>query len=275
MRRVLGRVAATAVAVVVGTGCNAARDIKDAAQGLSNLETNAKELEARLARSKELTYTATYERTGTDGRTEEVVIAQKPPKSMYRQGETLLVDDGQTIFSCSKSDGNDRCEKVGDHTEDGIYGAGLGFGFAFSPAAVLGLYTTAALTPGVEAGKSSRDIAGQRSECVSVRFTEGSEKDKRFESCTTDDGIFSFSDDGEGNVVTLTRYEKDAADSLFALPDQAGPADSTSTTTGSTTTTTRPSRSSASSTTTSTSRSSSSTTSTSTPTGGPDMSTTG
>jgi len=218
MRRVVG----TIVAAAVLTACGAAKDIRDAAEGVKNAEKDTKELEARLARSKDLTYTATYEVKATDGKTEEVVVAQRPPKSSYKQGDTQIIDDGQKVISCSKSGGKDECLEVGPHTDAGVYGAGAGlgggFGFAFNPATFVGLYTTAAIVPGVEAGKSSRNIAGQDSECVSIKVTRGSDAGQGFEGCTTNDGIFTYSDDGDGSIVTLRKFEKSADDAEFTPP---------------------------------------------------------
>lgn len=270
MGRVMGTIVAAGASAVLIGGCGTARDIKDAAEGLKNAEKDTKELEARLARSKELTYTATYESKSKDGRTEQVVVAQKPPKSSYKQGDTLLIDDGQQVASCTSRDGKDECVEVGPHTDAGIYGVGTGFSFAFNPASFVGLFTTAALIPGVEAGKSSREIAGQKSECVSVKVTRGSDRGEAFEGCTTGDGIFSYSDDGEGNIVTLTKFEKSASDSLFTPParvrTQQDIIDDATTSTSRATSTSRSSTSSSSS-------SSSSPMSTSST--GPDTTTTG
>ena len=218
MQTLRGTIGAGAAALLLLGGCGAARDIKDAANGLKNAEKDSKELEARVARSKEIIYTATYEIKSKDGKTEQTVVAQKPPKAAYTQGETQLIDDGQRVVTCSKTSGKAECTEVGPHTDAGIYGVGAGFAFAFNPATFIGLYTTAAILPGVEAGKSTRDVAGQKSECVSIKITRGSDSGKSFEGCTTDDGIFTFSDDGEGNVVTMTKFDKQASDSLFTPP---------------------------------------------------------
>jgi len=266
MRKVLG-------ALVVG--CGAARDIKDAANGIKNAEKDSKDLEARLARSKDLTYTATYDVKSKDGKTEQVVLAQKPPKSSYKQGDVQILDDGQKVISCTRDQGKDQCVEVGPHTDAGVYGAGAGvgagFGFAFNPATFVGLYTTAAIVPGVEAGKSTRDVAGQKSECVSIKITRGTDSGKHFEGCTTEDGIFSSSDDGDGNVVTLTKFDKSASDSAFTPPAKVRTQqdmidDATSTTSERSTTTSRSSSSSSSSSTsTSTSLDTTSTSDTSIP----------
>jgi len=213
-----GTVLVGAAAVVLMGGCGAAHDIKDAANGIKNAEKDGKELEARVARSKQITYTATYDRKGKDGKTEEIAIAQQPPKSSYKAGDTQVIDDGQRVISCSKSSGKVECVDLGPHTDAGVYGVGGAFSFAFNPASFVGLYTAAAIIPGVDAGRSTREVAGQKSSCVSIKISSGNEKGKSFEGCTTDDGVFTFSDDGEGNVVTMTKFEKRASDSSFTPP---------------------------------------------------------
>lgn len=216
----LGKLAGAAGLGVMLVGCGAAGDLKDAADGIKNVEKDQKDIEARLARAKDLTYTATYEVKSKDGTTEQLVVAQKPPKSSYRQGGLLLVDNGERVASCTKDNGKDECVDVGPHTDAGIYGvgAGAGFAFAFNPAAFPGLYVTAAIVPGVDAGRSNRDIAGQPSECLSIKITRGSEQGQGLVGCTTEDGVFSLYDDSEGNVTTLVKYEKSAAASAFETP---------------------------------------------------------
>lgn len=263
MRRWLGP--AVAAALLIGAGCGAARDLKDAADGLKNAERDTKELEARLARARDLTFTATYEVKSKDGKTEEIVLAQKPPKSSYGQGDTRLIDDGDTVVSCSKRNGKDECVELGPHTDAGIFGIGGGFNFAFNPATFVGLYTTAAIVPGVEAGKSTRDIAGQKSECVSIKVTRGSDAGQGFEGCTSDDGIFTYSDDGDGNVVTLKRFEKRADDADFTPPAKVRTQQDVIDDATSTTVRSGPSRSSTSSSSTSTSTTEPTTTSTTEP----------
>jgi len=213
-----GRALIGAAAIVLIGGCGAARNIKDAADGIKDAAKDSKDLEARVAKSKEITYTATYESKSKDGRTEEVVITQRPPKSSYKQGDSQIIDDGLRVISCSKSSGKTECVDVGPHTDAGVYGMGGAFSFAFNPASFIGLYTAAAIIPGVDAGRSTRDIAGQASKCVSIKLSAGSDKGKSFEGCTTEDGVFTFSDDGEGNVVTLTKFEEQASDASFTPP---------------------------------------------------------
>lgn len=218
MRKVLGSVICGGVALLLLSGCGAIGDVKDAAEGLKNAGDDVKDLEAKLARSREVTYTATYEVKSKDGKTEEIVVAQKPPKASYTQGETQLIDDGTRVVSCTKNSGTTECVEVGPHTDTGIYGVAAGFNFAFNPVTFIGLYTTAAIVPGVDAKRDTREIAGQKSECVSFKFTRGSDAGKGLEGCTTEDGIFTYSDDSEGDIVTLTKFERSADDSRFTPP---------------------------------------------------------
>jgi outer membrane lipoprotein-sorting protein len=242
MRRFMTSIGASALALAFLAGCGAASDIKDAAQGIASAGKDAEELQRKFDLSKTLTFTATYEFKSKDGKTSEVVVSQKPPKASYKQPDSQLIDDGNRLVNCTKStEGATQCLDVGPHTETGLYGfagGGAGFGFAFNPATFIGLYTTAAIVPGVEAGKDTRDIAGQKSDCVSIKITEGADSGKRFEGCTTEDGVFTFSDDGEGNVATLTKFERSADDSAFVPPVKPKTqdeliADATSTTKGS------------------------------------------
>jgi outer membrane lipoprotein-sorting protein len=244
MRRLITSIGGSVLTLALLAGCGTASDIKDAAQGIASASKDAQDLQERLDRSKGLTFTATYEFKSKDGKIEEIVVAQKPPKGSYKQTDSQLIDDGTRLISCSKNtDGTQQCLDVGPHTDTGLYGfTGAGSGFAFNPQAFIGLYTTAAILPGVEAGKDTRDIAGQKSDCVSIRITEGTDKGKHYEGCTTEDGVFSLSDDGEGNVATLKRFDRSADDSNFVPPVQPKTPDdlvreATSTTEGSTGTT--------------------------------------
>lgn len=220
MRRVMTSIGGNVLALALLAGCGTASDIKDAAQGIASASKDAQDLQQKFDRSKGLTFTATYEFKSKDGKIDEIVVAQKPPKGSYKQADSQLIDDGTRLISCTKNtDGTQQCLDVGPHSDTGIYGfAGAGFGFAFNPQAFIGLYTTAAILPGVEAGRDTRDIAGQKSDCVSIRVTEGTDKGKHYEGCTTEDGVFSLSDDGEGNRATLKKFERSADDSNFVPP---------------------------------------------------------
>jgi hypothetical protein len=266
MWRNTSKLACAALAVASLAGCGAANDIKDAAKGLKDASKSSQELQAQLDKAKTLTYTATYDLKDKDGKVTHLTIAQKPPKSLYKQDQTEFVDDGVKTYSCQPGDGGQQqCLELGAHQADGGFAAAGGFTFAFNPATFVGLYEAAAIVPGVDASKSTRDIAGQKSDCYAITSTRGSDKGKKFEGCTTGDGVFSFSDDGDGNVVTLTKYEKSAADSLFVLPAKP---QTTQDLIDNATSTTRPSS------TTSTTESSTTTTSESTTTSSEDTTTT-
>jgi hypothetical protein len=205
------------------SGCgaiNAAKDVKDAAKGLAGASKDAEEFQQKYERSKTLTFSATYTIKKPGSPDETFTIDQKPPKSAYRQPDSSLIDDGTKLYSCTKAEGKDQCTEVGQHTEAGLFGF-AGFGFAFNPAAMPGLFVAAAIAPGVNASKSSRSIAGLQSDCIALNFTAGSDAGKKYEGCTSTDGVLTYSLDTNGSEVTLTRYETSVSDSAFTLPAQA------------------------------------------------------
>jgi len=207
-----------ASAIVLVGACSGGGGSGGGAGGVKDAAKDSKDLEARVARSRQITYTAMYEVKGPDTGPEEVVITQRPPKSSYQQGDKQIIDDGLRVASCAMSNGKTECVDGGPHTDAGVYGTGGAFSFAFNPASFIGLYGAAANIPGVDARRSTRVIGGQSSTCVSIKLGAGSDNGKSFEGCTTNDGVFTFSDDGEGNVVTLTKLEKKASDASFTPP---------------------------------------------------------
>jgi hypothetical protein len=262
VKRTIAALGGIAALTSLLTGCgaiNAAKDVKDAAKGIANAEKDAKDFEAKYEKSKTLTFSATYTVKKPGAPDETITVTQKPPKSLYKQGDTLLVDDGIKLYNCTKSDGKEQCIEIGPHTESGLFGAGVGlgggFGFAFNPAQFTGLYLAAAIVPGVNASKSQREVAGLQSDCTRLEFTQGEDKGKRLDGCTSTDGVFTYSYATDGTEVTLTKYDTSVSDSAFTLPAKAQSTDdlirdSTSTTesssTSSTTSTTEASTTSSS-----------------------------
>jgi hypothetical protein len=208
-------------AIVLLTSCSAINNAKDAAKGLANASKDAEEMQARLEKSKTLTYSAIYSVKKPGSPDETITLTQKPPKSAYKQGDTLFVDDGSKLYTCTKSDGKDQCVETGPHTDNGIFAGGLGFGFLFNPAQFTGLYVAAAIVPGVNASKSSREVGGLQSDCTKLDFTEGTDKGKSLEGCTSTDGIFTYSHATDSTEVLLTKYSSSVSDSAFELPAKA------------------------------------------------------
>lgn len=235
MRR-LSAVAGASLLLAVA-GCDGVREVRDAGAGLDERARSMRDLAATFEGVAKLTYTATYEWRRSDGVNVHPVLAQRPPRSSFRQGDQLLVDDGQRLVHCAGQRGQERCREVGPHTGAGVYAAASeipGSSLAvLHPTPFLGYYSAPSLIQGASTSRTRRIIAGESSECVTVEHTQGDAKGKRFGGCTTNDGIVSRYDDGEGNVVTLTRLERSVDDALLAWPaaalGQQGGATSTTT----------------------------------------------
>ena len=167
-----------------------------------------------------LTFTATYAARAPDWTTDQIVMAQKPPQSMYQKGSTRLLDDGQHTFTCNEHG----CRQTGRHVDSKVTLPALesteappivasAFGRGFSPTTFRLVYLQAAMGMRTHLTSRTREIAGKTSECYTVVSTLEGQKD--IVGCMSRQGIFTFSDDREGTVVELTKLEHDAADSLF------------------------------------------------------------
>ena len=212
-------VVALVVALIGGTSCGAiseAKKIKDVASGKT--AKRIQDFEKRAEAAKTLTYTVDYEGRSKGDKPEKIHIAQKPPKSVYQQGDSTFIDDGKKTFLCtpdSNSGGKIQC------LESGPSGANpQGFVQALSVTGVFAGLTALAIVPGITVKDTTRTIAGEKVDCVTVESTRKVAKGK-FESCVTKDGILASNDDGEGNVFTMTSFKRSAADSEFKLPGPA------------------------------------------------------
>jgi hypothetical protein len=203
------------IALVTMSGCGAvkeAKKVKDLASGKTGKKIE--EFQKRSEAAAKLVYTADYEGQSKGNKPEKVHIAQKPPKSLYSQGDTEIIDDGSKTYICSP-DGNTP-PKI-QCLESGPSGVNpQGFTQVLSSTAVFAGLTALAIIPGVNVKESTRSVAGENLDCISIEANK-----KKFESCVTKDGILGFTDDGEGNVFTLTSFNRSASDSDFKLPGKA------------------------------------------------------
>jgi hypothetical protein len=203
------------VALVTMSGCGAVKEagkVKDLASGKT--AKKIQDFQKRSEAAAKLTYTADYEGQSKGNQPEKVHIAQKPPKSIYSQGDTQVIDDGSKTYICSP-DGNTP-PKI-QCLESGPSGVNpQGFTQVLSSTAVFAGLTALAIIPGVNVKESTRSVAGENLDCISIEANK-----KKFESCVTKDGILGFTDDGDGNVFTLTSFKRSASDSDFKLPGKA------------------------------------------------------
>ena len=207
------------VALVALSGCGAigeAKKIKDVASGKTAKQIE--DFQKRADKAKTLTYTVEYQGTSSNGsKSEKIFIAQKPPKSVYKQGDSTIIDDGSKTFVCSPDSSTNQTQCL----ESGPSGASpQGFVQALSVTGVFAGLTALAIVPGITVKNSSRNIAGEKVDCVSVESTRKNDKGK-FESCVTSDGILAFTDNGDGDVFTMTSFKRSASDSDFKLPGKA------------------------------------------------------
>jgi hypothetical protein len=162
-----------------------------------------------------LTYTAEYDST-SGGKTEKLRIVQKPPKSRYEQGGSIVINDGSKTVVCSddSSSGKPQCLDAG---ADSGGGSVASFTQVFNAPTLFAGLSVLAIVPGVKVTESKKTLAGQSLDCVKVDVS--SEK-KSAESCVTSDGVMGFWDGGDGNTFTLTQFSRSASDSEFTPPSQ-------------------------------------------------------
>ena len=200
------------VALILTPGCgalNTARKVKDIASGkaLKRVEDYQKRAEA----GTKLTFTADYEGRSKGNQPEKIHIAQKPPKSLYQQGDTTVVDDGTKVFICSPDASNS--SKI-QCLDSGAHGTSpQGFVALLSTTTVFAGLSALAIVPGIDVKETKRDVAGEKLDCI-----KASKGNDHIESCVTKDGILGFTDDGSGNIFTLTSFKRSASDSDFKLP---------------------------------------------------------
>ena len=242
-------VGAAIFALLSTSGCSAvstANKVRNLANG--NTAKEVQDFQKRAEAAKNLTYTAAYDsQSAGTNKAEKIRIVQKPPKSLYAQGDTVFIDNGSRTITCSpdSSQGNKmQCLDVGPTGANPAT-----FTQLFSAPALLQSLAVFAILPGVAVTKPTRNLAGENLDCVRITI---SKENKHVESCVTSDGVLGFYDTGDGNTFTLTSIKRSAADKDFDAPAKPVTADelskqlqnqATSTTLRSTTTTTESSSS--------------------------------
>ena len=205
-------IAALAVcSIVLAGGCSAGSTlskVKDLASGKTAKEIEDFQKKAEAA--QKLTYTAEYDSVSPGNKTEKIKVAQKPPKSRYEQGDSLVIDTGSRTVTCSPDNGKQQCLDVGPS------GSGaLGFTQLLNAPALLGTLSVLAIVPGVSVSHPGKSLAGENLDCVKISVAK---ENKSVESCVTKDGVLGFYDSGDGNTFTLTKFSRSASDKDFEPP---------------------------------------------------------
>ncbi len=209
-------------ALLGATGCGAVSGIQRVAKAADALAHGNKELNAFVERAKKAqsaVYVADYRASGGSAGNASVStfrIAQKPPKSLFESSDggsrTVLINDGTDTYSCSGSPM--QCLKSAGTGEFST----AAFANYLNPATFVQLLAPLAALANFDVRSSSRQVAGQHSDCVTVTDNNKSDQGvKNATYCTTDNGIFSYASDKDG-TVEMTRYAGGVADSEFKLP---------------------------------------------------------
>lgn len=221
-----------ALVFVASTACGAVSNAAHVAHGISNiangkLPKQLQDFDAKAKAAQTAVFKAEYKETKTGGSSSDqnqtITIAQKPPKSKYQQGDSLLVDDGKNEITCSPSGSNNKqqCLIVGPSNGTNGLGTGVaGFTQAFSLTGIVAAFEVAAIVPGISFHNTTRDLAGQHLDCVTLDVKKDG-KNSHSEYCETKEGILGYVDNGDGDVFSLSSYTSDVSDSDFTLPAPA------------------------------------------------------
>ena len=167
------------------------------------------DLAAQLAKSGELTYTATYQLAG--GTTATIAQAQSPARSAFRwPGAKVVVTDSE-ITKCSRA----RCAALGSSTDflDAAAKGGM-----VLPETVLALLNAASLDTEKTVRQHDTTIAGHHASCAELSGVNGAAA-STFSVCVTNEGLLgSFTGTIADTEVdaAMTRYSATTDVEAFA-----------------------------------------------------------
>jgi hypothetical protein len=236
MRRNVTKVAAVTVTLLLGAGCgtvNKINAVRKTVNNLANGTTGDKKLDALIARFDQGTkavFVAEYKVTTSSGSSSSAKpgvyrVAQKPPKSRFEFGDTassdreIIIDNGTDTFTCSPGAAECLQSAGGGGSGTGAAFAAGAFGF-LNPTVFIGAIKAFAPLAGIKVvtQDSTKSLAGQTSDCVTATVSGGGQKSHTSIYCATKDGVLAYSDDGSGDIVELTKYDTNVADSEFTPP---------------------------------------------------------
>jgi hypothetical protein len=196
-------------------GAAACTDIDTAnAAGIAH-DDLVSETAIQLARVTGLTYTATYQLTGSG--TATITQAQKPTRTAYSYpGGRLL----ETVTGTVRCDAKSACTETTPTPATALPLAGSRL---ITPEAVLAMLNTAALDQDVQATSHDTTIAGRHATCLDLQRVDGTPASE-FQLCVTNEGVlgsFTATIAGERFEQALTTYAEKADPTAFDLPPGA------------------------------------------------------
>ncbi len=169
-------------------------------------------LTASLKKGEQATYLATYLQT-TGGSSQNWTVAQAPPKSRFTTPDGSVIDTGSQTLFCSTSSGSTTCVATSGSSPLASLTA------LFDPRSVISVLDTfagrvASRIAGISVTQSSKTIAGQASQCVSI--SSGGSSAGTW--CANSAGVVTEVQASTGGGLTMTAYTTDVPGSTFEVP---------------------------------------------------------
>jgi hypothetical protein len=170
-------------------------------------------LTASLQKGDKATYLATYQQT-SGGETQTWTVAQAPPKSLFTYPDGSFINTGTQSLYCITSSGSTTCTAGGP----GISSL-PSLTTLIDPRSVISVLNSyvgriASRIVKISATGSSKTIAGQVSQCVSISIA-GSPAGTW---CANSAGVVTEVRAGTGGGITMTSYTTDVPASTFEVP---------------------------------------------------------
>ncbi|GII24143.1 hypothetical protein Pme01_37400 [Planosporangium mesophilum] len=183
------------------------------------------EMASRLDHASELTYTADYQLA--DGQRATIAQAQDPRRAAYTYPGGKFATTRDSTADCRLEAGGTTCTLTAPpspstETTFSLLSAVRERGLV-PPTLVVGLLTSASLSPNTVIEQHDTTLAGEHATCISVSGVENSAA-SQFDACITSGGVLgSFKGlvDGKTLEVSLIRYVASVTDDAFDLPARA------------------------------------------------------
>jgi hypothetical protein len=180
------------------------------------------ELASRLDRASELTYTADYQLA--DGQRATIAQAQDPGRAAYTYPGGKFATTPDSTADCRVEAGATTCTLTTPPSPStdatfSLLSAVRERGLV-PPTLVVGLLTSASLSPNTVIKQHDTTLAGEHATCISVSGVENSAA-SQFDACITSAGVLgSFKGlvNSKAMEVSLIRYVASVTDDAFDLP---------------------------------------------------------
>jgi hypothetical protein len=207
---------------------SACGDLESAAAAGNTRDDLAGDLAAQMARSADLTYTATYQLAG--GETATIAQAQDPARAAYTYPSGKIIVSATGLTRCAKGHTGSAmtCTVTAPETTaaspapPGVVTAATRSGLIL-PETVLGLLNAASLDTAKTEQQHDTTIAGHHASCVELSGVNGAEA-SAFTACITNEGLlgsFTGTIDTTKIDAAMTRFSPRTDADTFTAPENA------------------------------------------------------